>query len=302
MAVREKIRMRPNTPRLPPNEPDFGHQGIDDVDELVRCVFSTNRELTIGTGTTKRKQMSKILWLVEQRSEDEYAVRKINSQFVPVGKETIITGEQLFSEFTPEVEIHLTKVEPAMTNLHRTLERGDLHRLVGERDEAEMEYSTALEVDEMNVRAIFGLGIVLAQRGAKRRAKAVFKDIVKLDAAFNEEHKHLFNEFGISLRKAGLFHEAVEYYTRAMELTESDDHLHYNMARVHYELGQWSDCVGQLELSLKLNDDLEEAAMLCKLISAMHADPKVLEKYGKPAVPEDVGKLAEDLIKDGNRK
>ncbi|GAB7023776.1 tetratricopeptide repeat protein [Salidesulfovibrio brasiliensis] len=293
--------MQRKPPRLPPNEPDFGHQGIDSLDELVRCAFSTTRELTIGTGTTKRKQDSKILWMVEQQAEDAYAVRKINSQFVPVGEETIITGDKLFREFTPEVEIHLTKVEPAMVKLHRTLERGDLHRLVGERDEAELEYSSALEIDELNVRAIFGLGIVLAQRGAKRRAKAVFRDIVKLDAAFNEEHKHLFNEFGISLRKAKLFDEAVQYYTRAMELTESDDHLHYNMARVHYELGQWGECADHLDHSLRLNGELEEAVMLCKLILAMHLDRKVLDKYGKPPIPDEVGKLVDELIKDGSR-
>lgn len=283
--------------RLPP-EPDFGHSGIDDANEMVRCVFSTQREITIGTGTTKRRQKSRIMWLVEQRDDDTYAVRKINANFVPVGKETTITGEQLFSEFTPEVEIHLTKVEPAMLNLHRTLERGDLHRLVGESGEAEMEYSEALQIDELNVRAIFGLGIVLAQRGAVQRARSVFHDIVNLDAAFEEEHKHLFNEFGISLRKAALFEEAVQYYTRAMELTQSDDHLHYNIARAHFELAQWEECFEHLDKSLSINGNLNESLNLLRLIKAIHGDQKLLERYGKKPVPQSVGEQAEQLLKE----
>lgn len=288
--------MKKRSPRLPPNEPDFGHSGIDDANEMVRCVFSTRKEIVIGTGTTKRKQMSRILWLVEQVSQDAYAVRKINSNFVPVGKKEVITEEALFREYTPEVEIHLTKVEPAMANLHRTLERGDLHRLVGEGEEAEFEYSNALEIDEMNVRAIFGLGIVLAQRGSTDRARVVFEDIVKIEAAFHEEHKHLFNEFGINLRKTGMFVEAVQYYTRAMELTEKDDHLHYNIARVHYELSQWKECMEHLQQSLVLNGELEEAVQLLELIHAMHADDRVLNRYDKPPIPKAVGKLAAKMV------
>ena len=51
------------------------------------------------------------------------------------------------------------------------------------------------------------------------------------------EHKHLFNEFGIALRKKGMFGEAIRYYHRAIELTRKDENIYLNLARAHFEKG-----------------------------------------------------------------
>ncbi len=278
--------------------PSFDCQGVDCDKEPLICVFSSVREIKIGSGTTARKQKSKILWFVEQTGEETYSIRKINSHFVPTGKAEEISFDQLMQEYAPEVEIHMGKVGPAMRNLHDTIEKGDQHRTEEEFEEAAEQYSMALEVDEENIRAIFGLGISYTELKKVSHAQAVFKQLVSMEAAFQPEHKHLFNEFGISLRKHRMFNEASRYYSRAFEFSlEGDDHLHYNLARVYYEQGDWKKCFENVRQALEINEELVPALGLCRLIEALYRDTNLLARYEKPPVPEKVGTEAGRLYK-----
>jgi tetratricopeptide (TPR) repeat protein len=112
-------------------------------------------------------------------------------------------------------------------------------------------------VDEENVRANFGLGITYLERGESGKAENIFERLVKLEAAFEPEHKHLFNEFGIKLRKTGMLDQAVEYYTRAMELSNHDEHLFYNLARAYREKKDVAKAVDYLLQSLEINPALD---------------------------------------------
>ena len=273
-----------------------GCTGLDNPNEPLRCVFSTVTEIRIGTGTTAKKQRSKLLWHVQQKEADEFAVHKINPQFVPVGEAKIICQAELLADYTPEVEIHNNKVEPAMSALRETIARGDNHRKQGEPLSAEMEYSRALDVDETNVRAIFGLGLVYLERGDKEKSKAVFGQLVSMSAAFDSEHKHLFNEFGIALRKSKLYEEAVSYYSRAATLSSDDENLYYNLARVFYEKDDWENCFEFVSRSLKINSYLAHSLGLCKLIVAVSKDDSLRKKYDKPVVPEGLALRFQELL------
>jgi tetratricopeptide (TPR) repeat protein len=83
--------------------------------------------------------------------------------------------------------------------------------------------------------------------------------VVTLDAAFTPEHKHLFNEFGINLRKSKLTDQAVDYYKRALEITHDDENLYYNIARAYFERGDKDDCRENLHKALELAPDMEVA-------------------------------------------
>ncbi|MUM76599.1 tetratricopeptide repeat protein [Pseudodesulfovibrio sp. F-1] len=273
-----------------------GCTGLDNPDEPLRCVFSTVTEIKVGTGTTAKKQRSKLLWYVCQRQADEFGVRKINPQFVPVGEEKCIGREVLLADYTPEVEIHNTHVEPAMRALTRTIAKADRHREGGEPLSAEMEYAKALDVDETNVRAIFGLGLVYLGRGDRRNSRTVFEQLLAMRAAFSEEHKHLFNEFGIELRKAGLFDEAVQYYSRAVELTDADENLHYNLARAFYEKNDWEHSVEFSARALSLKPDHDPALNLCRVAVALAGSESLRTRFGKPPVPGEVARRAAGLV------
>ena len=98
--------------------------------------------------------------------------------------------------------------------------------------------------------------------GDKEKAMLVFDKLVALDEAYHPEHKHMFNEFGISLRKSGLLDQAEAYYKRALNLCDVDEHLCFNIARTCFEKRDFAACIDHLARALELNAEFEEAQKL----------------------------------------
>ena len=227
--------------------------------EKIKGVFSTQTLMKIGTGTTQRKTVQKSYWFAQELEDGRIEIQPLNKNYVPSGPKKVITKEELLEKFIPEPEFYTYEVYPRIRELNKTIARADRHRIRGETYSAEFEYKNALKVDEENIRANFGLGLTYLDRGDTEKAQNIFERLVKLDAAFEKEHKHLFNEFGIKLRKNKMYKQCLEYYQRALELAPEDDHLLYNIARCYFEMKDYNKCKEYLEKSLELNPDLEEA-------------------------------------------
>ena len=225
--------------------------------ERINGVFSSQEVKKVGTGTTTRKTIQKAFWFCIEQDDGQVEVQPLNPNYVPSGPKKIITREHFLSAFSPEPEMYVSNVYPKMREINKTIARADRHRTNKEYYSAEMEYGTALKVDEENVRANFGLGITYLERGETSKADNIFERLVKLDAAFEHEHKHLFNEFGINLRKNGMLDQALAYYSRAMELEAQDEHLYHNMARAYLEKKNIGKALECLLKSLELNPGLE---------------------------------------------
>ena len=119
---------------------------------------------------------------------------------------------------------------------------------------------------EREAMAAFGLGLAHLKRGSKDRAKGIFTDLAGIQADFEPTHKHMFNEFGISLRKSEFYDLALRHYRRALELGPDDENLHHNIARVHWELKDMDNCVRYLEKSLELNPELKESQLFLRYV------------------------------------
>ena len=102
------------------------------------------------------------------------------------------------------------------------------------------------------MRANFGIGLTYMERGDAEKAQDIFERLVKLDGAFEPEHKHLFNEFGINLRKNKMLQQSVEYYERALQLSQSDENLYMNMARALLETKDINGCIDNLLKALEI--------------------------------------------------
>ncbi|MFW5837208.1 MAG: tetratricopeptide repeat protein [Desulfovibrionaceae bacterium] len=227
--------------------------------QKISGVFSTQKVERIGTGSTMRKSISKMYYFAKEVEGQEVQIQPLNTNYVPAGPKKEIPRDEFLAKYNPEPEFYVKTVYPKMRELNQTVARAEEHRRQGAAYSAEFEYSKALEVDEENVRANFGLGLTYLSRGENAKANDIFERLVHLDAAFETEHKHLFNEFGINLRKSGMHEQAVDYYARALEMTQDDENLHYNMARAFWERGQLGQCVKHLQAALKLNPDHETA-------------------------------------------
>ncbi len=235
------------------------NQGSD----RITGVFSKKKISKIGAGTTARRTEITTYFQVTEREDGVIIVQALAANDVPFGPKTEVSREQLLEEYLPEPQKTLERAVAALTPQEREIQkavaRGDKFRKCGESFTAEFEYTKALDMDMGNVRANFGIGLCYIDRGEREKATEVFERLVKLDAAFEDEHKHLFNEFGISLRKAGMNDEAMDYYHRALELSPNDENLHYNIARAALDKGDPKLAARELAACLKLNPDHEEA-------------------------------------------
>ncbi|WP_156939632.1 tetratricopeptide repeat protein [Desulfocurvus vexinensis] len=234
--------------------------------EKISGVFSTQIVQRVGTGTTSRKTVKKSFWFVKQLDDGNVEIQPLNMNYVPSGPKRRVPTEDFLEKFSPEPEFYISTVYPKMKELSDTVAKGEKHREKGETFSAEMEFSTALTIDEENIRANFGLGLTYLDRGDDTRANDIFERLVKLDAAFEPEHKHLFNEFGINLRKNKMYEQSVEYYERAMELSDRDEHLHYNVARAYYEKELFAQAFKSLTRALELNPGFAEAEQFRKFL------------------------------------
>ncbi len=220
--------------------------------QRIKGVFSTQEIRRIGTGTTTRRTVQKNFWFIETQADGSLESQPLNSNLIPSGPKRKVTLEEVIEKFAPEPEFYMNSVFPKMQELKKSIEEGDAYREKGSTFAAEHEFDKALTLDEESVRANFGIGLTYLQRGESDRAENIFQRLLQLDAAFSVEHKHLFNEFGISMRKNKMYTQAIDYYKRALELSQHDENLHINLARAYLETRAYSNCIDHLMQSLAL--------------------------------------------------
>ncbi|WP_421900151.1 tetratricopeptide repeat protein [Maridesulfovibrio sp.] len=234
--------------------------------EKIQGIFSAKKKSVIGTGTTKKRTEQTTYWYAEEQDNGVLNVQALNTNYVPTGPQAAVEMEMFLNEYHPEPEIYIEKYLPNVEKLEKSIALGESHRAKGESYSAEYEFNKAMSLDELNVRVNFGLGLTYLDRGEVDRANNIFKRIVDLDSCYEPQHKHLFNEFGISLRKNGMLTQALEYYLRAEKLVKEDENLHLNIARVHYEHGDLKPCLEHLRQALRLNKSLEEACVFLNFL------------------------------------
>ncbi len=134
---------------------------------------------------------------------------------------------------------------------------------------AEFEFKNALKLDEENVRANYGLGKTYLEQGNKEKAEEIFIKLSEIDALFDKDNKHIFNEMGIDLRKMELFDDAIKNYEKAISIDPEDHALFYNMGRACKEKGDLQNALVNIEKSLKLKPDFEQGKKYLKGLKAL---------------------------------
>jgi len=242
--------------------------------QRITGVFSQKVVSSIGTGTTARKTETLAYFYIEEQEAGELDAQPLGPNNEPFGKKQGLTREELLENFLPEPQrsLEYAKLLAARQQaVQVAVARGDKFLKHGAHYSAEFEYNKALALEEENVRANFGIGLCYIARGEQDKARQVFERLVQLDAAFGEEHKHLFNEFGIRLRVSGMYEEALAYYARALALGPDDENLHYNMARAAFGMGEPDQTAEHLTKCLQLNATHQEALQFLAYIEKRSA-------------------------------
>jgi tetratricopeptide (TPR) repeat protein len=234
----------------------------------VKGVFSVDAARYLGRKSSGLAMSQRIFVFAEELEPGRVTLQRLSRSFIPAGPKRIIDRERLLSDYLPEPSIYINKVVPLMRQMEESVSAADRHRMRQELFTAEFEYQNVLRLNEEHVRATFGLGLTYLERQEKQNADIVFRKLMRIEAAFKPEHKHLFNDFGIRMRKLGMYEEAMQYYSRAYRLCKTDEHLLYNMARTLYEKGRLKSSRAMLGKALRLNATFPEGRAFLAFLDA----------------------------------
>lgn len=246
----------------------------------IKGVFFEESTITLGTGHTKKTQHVKNYCRAKQLDEELIEVSYLGNEGQPTGIVIKMPYDEFMNKYTFEPDYKVKTKEERDTDKHIALAKK--HRSRREFNSAEWEYNSALKIDPDSIRANFGVGTLYMEMGQVDKAKNVFQKLSRIEAIFEEENKHIFNEFGIELRKANMVEEALANYMKAIEISPGDENLYFNVARLYYDAKDWTNALKWIEKSISINPHSREAKQFESLIRK-----EMLEQGGARAGREE---------------
>ncbi len=237
--------------------------------DKIEGVFLYEKESKIGTGSTEKKVRHQMYCLAREIDDNVVEVRYLGKDDTPLEDAERIPKDVFVRTFTFQpyyFEKKKADKEHQDKQVNKHIAIAEQHAKKKEFFSAEYEFKNALKIDEKNLRANFGIGNVYLQMGEKQKAKDIFVKISQIEAIFEEENKHFFNECAIQLRKQSLFDESIDYYSRAIKLSPNDEHLCFNLARAHFEKGDAVLARETIYKALSIKPDFKEGKALLSYI------------------------------------
>lgn len=230
----------------------------------IQGIFYEESIITLGTGHTQKTQRVKNYCRAEQIDAETVKVSFLGNEGNPTGIVIEMPYDEFLQKYTFDPDYKVKTKQEREHDKHVAM--AEKHKARKEFHSAEWEYSSALKLDPESIRANFGIGTLYMEMGQTGKAKEVFKKLSEIDAIFEEENKHIFNEFGIELRKASMADEAMANYMKALEISPNDEHLYFNIARLYYDARDWEKALIWIEKSLKINPYFRDAKQFDALI------------------------------------
>lgn len=148
---------------------------------------------------------------------------------------------------------------------------GKMHLDKEEFHAAAFELGQAIKLDANNLDAHLGKGKAHIGLGEIDKAKETFAKMSAIDSLYDKENKHLFNEYGIELRKGKMYEMAIDNYKKAIEIDADDEALYFNLARAYQESGDLEAAGENLKRALSMKPDFNEAKLLLNALTKASA-------------------------------
>ncbi len=205
----------------------------------------------VGVYSRTDKQKVKSYYFVWS-ADDLFSVQKLNAFFQPAEMIKTIDKESFHALF-----VH----EPSINKYPK-----------GKADfvpEKKKELLSSHKVEE-SLRELFRKALVRMRReNSLESAMPILDNLTTVEEGITPKHRHMFNDFGIEMRKKKDYPHALAFCKRTLALTNNDDHAHFNVARVLIEMGDYDEAEQHLLTAQFLNPDsriykkaLEHVAML----------------------------------------
>jgi len=218
-------------------------------------------------GSEPDPAVPKHYWFCREMADGLIGIQLLDEHHLPTPKQHVMPKDVFLEGFTLEPDL-------GYRLLTQRVLMGEYFRNQGMNLEAKIEYQKVLRIDEENIRANFGLGLAYLALNQLEKGRYAFEKLVGLDESFLPEHKHLFNEFGIAMRKKGLFDEALAFYQRARALCSDDEHLLLNISRAWYEKGDTEMAYAGLKDCIAIKPDFREALAFLAYLRKHRIFPK----------------------------
>jgi len=202
-----------------------------------------------GRGSGKRKRY----WFVWDCGDAGYQVQELDRTFQPQREAAPIDPATFCASFSLEPSILATPIrkDPVFASPFqpqagitpvKTLEQRSAERAEVEND----------------LRAHFGTLLLKTRRDADlQNALRALQAIAEVEEGIVPEHKYMFAEFGINLRKGKLPEIALAHAKRVLSLAPGDSHAHFNIARIYHALGKLDEAEQHLLSALEFSPHLE---------------------------------------------
>lgn len=244
----------------------------------VMGVYSHSTKYEYQVGERGSRYRHGTFWFVRKRNEDIYEVQPLNANHVPSGVIKLVSAEDFLQYYTPELSYYQENTIPCLETLQKKVRMGRRYFNMGRLNRAEEEFCSAVLIQDDNVESNMGLSEVYAEQQEFTKLRRVLDKLLNIDEVFREEQRHRFNEFGINLRKKELFDDAIRFYSKALEVNEADENLHFNIARAYHAKGLSEKSREHLERALRLNPNMSEARSFVKLIDTESNTANTLKK------------------------
>jgi tetratricopeptide (TPR) repeat protein len=230
----------------------------------IQGIYFERKIMTAGVGATVQEKTDDLHYFVRELPDSTIRLELLKGTTSTGMQLDVITKEEFAKRFRScsEHDCPLrekTPEEKKKLKHNEIVKTADEHLKKKEYNSAEFEYGRAIKLDEDSVRANYGMGKVYVETGRIEEAKQIFKKLSQTEALFEEENKHLFNEFGIDLRKQGMYDEAIVNYEKAVSIAPKDETLYYNLGRAYKEKGDYKTAYEKVKKALEIKPDFKEA-------------------------------------------
>ena len=245
---------------------------VDDcgAGEKIAGYYIEEVKISLGTGATKRKTTGENIFYAEELPSGEVKLSLLNMAGQLTRITEVVGKEEFFQRCKPKPDFvppdKTEKLDKLKEKAERHASRGNLHLRKKEFNSAEFEFNSSLKLDEEHVRANYGLVKLHLEKGEDEEAKEILNRLTSIEALFEDENKHVFNEVGIDLRRMKMFDQALDSYRKALEINAGDPVLNFNMARALIDKKQLSQALACLDRALELKEEFPEARKLAHLL------------------------------------
>lgn len=217
-------------------------------------VYFSERDDHVGTGATRKATVTRVCWFAVRLDDERVLLQPLNDAHMPAGLKRVVGQDEFLAGFVPDPEFFTAHLLPVLKGLAARVSIAQGTVDMKSLSEHERLVFKALQIDDKAAKAetpaADRLGIV-------RELLATIPDV----SVMTFRHQSEVNTRSISLRKEGDYGRAVTYYHKALRLNPSDDHLHFNLARAYWHMGEADKCAEHLSRALEINPVFTEAGM-----------------------------------------